>query len=674
MAETFEHNLRMNFLGRLRHTKVAAQDAFLPLFEAVVNSIHSTQDRFGEHVDTMGRVDIHIHRVKQQVLPGTVGRAPIEDIEAITVIDNGDGFTDENMRSFETADSDAKLDRGGKGVGRLTWLVVFQRAEIQSTFGNSIGNRVRRKFTFSRTPAGITEFDEASISSDNEIETRVRLIGVLPPYSGTLRKGTEVVAERVFEHCFNYFVLGRCPRVLLVDENVDGHNSILLNERCEELTLSAIQSLKVSGHDLELRHVRQPHATGRRHLAHLLANDRVVSSFSLADVSELTNDPICGASGEPQVHHVYVGGAALNAAADSTRTHFSLPDGEPLLEEAGSLDLKTLRLAVGLRVNEHLAPALAAQRDETYRKVQQHIRTKQPEYARLLEQKREQLSRIRWSDNLRHIDESLYKLKQTWDWEIKSELSQVEQKLVSEKTEVGELAEQFYRVVSASNLAGQDDLVRYVIKRRAVLQLLTQLTAKFRNTVEADIHKIVFPLRRTNGQVDYDDHNLWLVDDTLSFYEFVASDIRFDQLEAAGIESQKRPDILAFKTGDPFQHVSLVEFKKPDRKDHQNPVEQLAGYARLLRKGGTVDGRGVTMPKVGANVRIDAYAIVTLDPQMEDLLRDGPGEMKEVEGESRWYGGLSNLNMTVEVLDFTAFVRRAQQRNQAFFRALNLSM
>ena len=72
------------------------------------------------------------------------------------------------------------------------------------------------------------------------------------------------------------------------------------------------------------------------------------------------------------------------------------------------------------------------------------------------------------------------------------------------------------------------------------------------------------------------------------------------------------------------------------------------------------------------SVRIDAYAIVTLNPQMESILRDGPGEMKRVEGEWRWFGAMSNLNMNVEVLDFQAFVSRAQQRNQAFFKALHL--
>ena len=41
------HRMRMDLLGRLRNTQVAAQNAFLPIFEAIVNSIHSIEDRFG---------------------------------------------------------------------------------------------------------------------------------------------------------------------------------------------------------------------------------------------------------------------------------------------------------------------------------------------------------------------------------------------------------------------------------------------------------------------------------------------------------------------------------------------------------------------------------------------------------------------------------------------------
>ena len=288
------------------------------------------------------------------------------------------------------------------------------------------------------------------------------------------------------------------------------------------------------------------------------------------------------------------------------------------------------------------------------------------------EQKRDELARIKWTDNSRLVDEALYRVKQDWEFEIRQQQSAVEQKLVESETDVNELAEQLYRVVSETNLAGQDDLVRYVVKRRAVLQLLEKLISRRESALEKHIRRIVFPLKRTNGEIDYEDHNLWLVDDTLSFYEFISSDIPLSKNTAAPSDSLERPDILAFKTGDPFQHVSMVEFKKPDRTDNENPVAQLARYARRLRDGGSMDVNGVTLPGISMNVRIDGYAIVTLNQKMESVIRDGPGEMKQVEGEWRWYGVLGNLNMNVEVFDFRAFVRRAKQRNQAFFKALSL--
>jgi hypothetical protein len=663
----------MDLQGRLQNTKVAAQDAFLPVFEAIVNSIHSIEDRFGvEDAAEKGRIQVHVHRVQQLQVPGMVGRPPVEPVESFTVVDNGVGFTDPNVMSFETADSRAKTERGGKGIGRLTWLVVFEKAEIESRFRDDEDRLRRRSFTFSPTETGISDFSDEALESEETIETRVRLVGVRTRYQEPLRTGLEVIAERVFEHCFNYLVISNCPRVTVIEHRADGISELVVNERTQELAISQLEQLKVDEHDLVLRHVQQRHASGRKHLGHLLANDRVVSSFPLADVSDLGADPIRGEQGEALVHHAFVGGPALDSAVDATRTYFVLPDGEPIQEASGLLDLTTLRKEVGRVVNDRLKEVLEAEREATLEKVERHIRTEQPEYARLLEQKRDKLARIKWTDNSRLIDEALYRVKQDWEFEIRQQQSAVEQKLVESETDVDELAEQLYRVVSETNLAGQDDLVRYVVKRRAVLKLLQKLISRQEGALEAHIHRIVFPLKRTNGEVDYEDHNLWLVDDTLSFYEFISSDIPLSKNAAAPSDSLERPDILAFKTGDPFQHISILEFKKPDRNDNENPVAQLARYARRLRGGGSMDVNGVTLPGISMTVRIDGYAIVTLNAKMESVLRDGPGEMKQVEEEWRWYGALGNLNMNVEVLDFRAFVSRAQQRNKAFFKALGL--
>ena len=194
-----------------------------------------------------------------------------------------------------------------------------------------------------------------------------------------LRKGLEVIAERVFEHCFNYFAVGNCPQVIIVEHRADGDSTVVVNDLTEQLAISKLEDLEIGEHALALRHVQQRHASEKKHLGHLLANDRVVSSFPLSDVSDLGSDPIRGGQGEPLVHHVFVGGPALDAGADATRTNFVLPDGQPLLESTGLLDLKTLREEVGRVVNHRLKEFLEAQREATIEKIEHHIRTKQPE-------------------------------------------------------------------------------------------------------------------------------------------------------------------------------------------------------------------------------------------------------------------------------------------------------
>jgi len=131
--------MKIDVLGRIRNMQVPVQHAFHPVFEAVVNSIHATEERFGDAVAAEGRIEVHVHRVQQPELPGVPGRPPIPAVVGFIIVDNGGGFTDANLSAFETADTTAKAERGGKGVGRFTWLVVFDQAAITSTFRTDDG-------------------------------------------------------------------------------------------------------------------------------------------------------------------------------------------------------------------------------------------------------------------------------------------------------------------------------------------------------------------------------------------------------------------------------------------------------------------------------------------------------------------------------------------------------
>lgn len=661
--------MRFDVVGRLRNTRVPLQHAFLPLFEAVVNSIHSTEDRFGAKVGVDGKIDVYIHRGHQESLPAMRGPRSIEPIVSIEVVDNGCGFNDPNIEAFETADSTAKLDRGGKGVGRFSWLVVFGTATVKSTF-KSEGQVRRRDFAFKATPKGIEDYQDAEEAEGAVIETRIVLDRPQDRYAEALRKGPDVIAERLFEHCFNYFVLGRCARITLHDDASEG--PIEVNARVDDIEREEPAELVVGDHVLSVRHIRLLPSADRRHEAHLCAHQRVVTTFPLAKVTDLGPNPLPGTDGQPRIHHVFVSGKSLDEAVDPTRTRLDLPDGAPVLEAGGALDLKRLREAIGTFVDERLAGLLEGEREENFQRIASHIRAAQPEYRHLLRRRADVLRTVRWPDDPGQIDEELYRIQQGWEAEVRRHQSEVEQKLIGEHTELESLADDLYRVITENNEAGQSNLVRYVAKRRAVLNLLAKMTSRYQGpALEKQVHQLVFPMRKTVDDVTMDDHNLWLVDDTLSFYEFLASDVRLDQNDAAPVDSPRRPDILAFKTGDPFQHVAIVEFKRPDQDD-DDPVRQLVEYGHLLRKGGRVDVQGRTLPGIDRGVRIDGYAIVTLTPRMEEKLVLAPGNIRKVESDWRWYGNVENLNMTIEVLDYRAFIRRAEQRNRAFFTKLGM--
>jgi len=122
-----------NLEGRLKKCHLPLRKGLWPVFEAIVNSIHAIEDAKTSN----GSINIHIERdTSQAQLDGIDGSRPIK---SFVITDNGIGFTDENYKSFETYDSTYKISRGGKGVGRLLWLVAFDSVSVDSIFMQVFG-------------------------------------------------------------------------------------------------------------------------------------------------------------------------------------------------------------------------------------------------------------------------------------------------------------------------------------------------------------------------------------------------------------------------------------------------------------------------------------------------------------------------------------------------------
>ncbi len=149
--------LETNLQGRLRNTKLPQSKGLFPLFEAIINSIHGLEAG-GISADE-GHIRVMIEREGTPLFDETPDASvpnSSEPLAGFKVIDNGIGFNEENFQSFIALDTQYKIDKGGRGIGRLLWLKAFDKVDVVSHFLNDQHACKQRSFRFS--PEGISEY------------------------------------------------------------------------------------------------------------------------------------------------------------------------------------------------------------------------------------------------------------------------------------------------------------------------------------------------------------------------------------------------------------------------------------------------------------------------------------------------------------------------------------
>ncbi|MFZ6723550.1 ATP-binding protein [Undibacterium sp. Ji49W] len=109
-----------NIRGLADRLDLAPSRGIMSLFEAISNAIDAIEETKRGYSNCKITIKlIGSHDLAQQAGDDTL------TVDGFDVIDNGVGFTDENMQSFGVAYTLSKVKIGGKGVGRFTFLKVF---------------------------------------------------------------------------------------------------------------------------------------------------------------------------------------------------------------------------------------------------------------------------------------------------------------------------------------------------------------------------------------------------------------------------------------------------------------------------------------------------------------------------------------------------------------------
>ena len=103
-------------------------------------------------------IDLRRSKVQGRLELKTESTDPIEEIK---ITDNGIGFNDANMTAFDELDTRNNIKLGGKGVGRLTWLKVFEKATIESVYRTN--DRYRRRIFEFALPNGVEKLKDVAL-------------------------------------------------------------------------------------------------------------------------------------------------------------------------------------------------------------------------------------------------------------------------------------------------------------------------------------------------------------------------------------------------------------------------------------------------------------------------------------------------------------------------------
>src|SRR5262249_4484178 len=147
-------------------------------------------------------------------------------------------------------------------------------------------------------------------------------------------------------------------------------------------------------------------------------------------------------------------------------------------------------------------------------------------------------------------NEEIYKHLSVYDFRANREIVEDVSAAIA-SPETADLDAEAKKIVERILPQERSSLLEYIAKRKLAIDLLYSRLGyedceSHKRVTEEAVHKVICPLRVTATDIKIDDHNLWLIDDRLAYYEFWASDKRIRDF-VSDSSSEKRPDVVLFQ-------------------------------------------------------------------------------------------------------------------------------
>lgn len=650
--------MKSKLKGAVREFKAGFKGIpLIAVIEAVVNSIQAAETPR----DAIINVRVIYENVQKDLFTDKVTSAPKGNVKAFEITDNGHGFMENNLDAFDELYTECKKELGCKGIGRITWLAIFDHVEVES-YCEYAGKR--SKVTF--------RFDEDNEITDKKIEpsdvtenrTQVRLVGVHSDYTDKIRTNAEKLAGLILDHCLSYYISGNYPDIRVQD--VDGTYSVseLFTDRHYEVTKD---ELKVMDTEYSISHLLSKSTkTKSGAYSYYCANGRVVTENTLLN-------GVKPADSEEQYYSyiLYLSGHYLDDNVSTDRLAFSIPSRTQLHDE-GVPTLEDLEEAVEEKARSFLAPIMQGYENKCKQRAASYIKD-HPEFKYVLSNRPQIISEV--TPNAKSDD--LYRLFNKTYAELESEYIFDFEKAATGSFDWKSDDERilFLKKIDETQ---QAVLAKYMSHRKYIIDLFEKqlriyqdADGKMKYAEEDKIHDILMPMKTVSDKMTFTNCNMWMIDERLNYFAYTAaaySDKKFKSF--LKVDDDRRPDICIFsdKRGDQIHAVTIIELKRPDRTD-KDVLEQVKDYVKGIKNGELKDYHG-RPAKVSDDVVFYCYVLCDIDEKRY-------GEYLEDEEFSRIYSGRSyyrwfpKISAHIEFIDFDHLLNDTKVRNAIFFNLLN---
>jgi hypothetical protein len=561
-ALTVEINQLINSLGQVRFHQ--------PIIECVTNSLEANSKN----------IIVELFSACKE------GTAYSDDrfINKIVIKDDGEGFSESNFKAFKEYRTKQKIHLGCRGVGRLTWLKIFNKAEIQSVLRED-GKTLKKAFIFDENFDYSSEQTISEMPSNTKaMETSITL-SELKDENSSIPEDVEKIRDIVF--------IELLPKLLLLNRKFNitfksEHPGI----KTQTITSSHLPQLKEEKFDIHINSqeyafiLRYNLSDGEadktvQHKIHAYycANKRTVETFESKGLTvNLSTD-------DKQYGIFLLESKLFDDRINDSRNRIAI-------EEGGLFDGK---LSWDY-INESLRPILTKIIYEKWPKLKEEAEKDKVSLAEEHPHLTSYIKKFNVVGRL-HKPEALQKAEKGFE-HAKKQIRQKYKDLLERHKIKDENIQEFQKLAANTTEIGKQELAEYIWYRKVVIDVMEQLlTTKERK--EKVIHNLIMPMKTTDAERT-EDNNLWLLDDKFSLYQYVASDLEIKEIykdvcgedipEGENKDTKDRPDLCIFfsdsqKSSDDLDAV-IIELKAftADKYDKSKGLDQLPLYAHSFRK------------------------------------------------------------------------------------------